>query len=136
MRLFFKTDLDFPDVTVKGAYDELPEIKYPLVTILEIRNDDNSRFRDTRGSHVSNLGYQFDSISGNRGEEMATDVAMRLSAKVDYFLKTYDNGKYLKLRRTDRNSILPLTTDITKIKSSTTYECSIDIDKNIIYDLS
>ena len=37
---------DFQDTTVKGAYDTVPEINYPLITILEIQNTENAKFTD------------------------------------------------------------------------------------------
>ena len=48
---------DFQDTTVKGAYDTVPEINYPLITILEIQNTENSKFTDQiyEGSNLAIL---------------------------------------------------------------------------------
>ena len=51
-------------------------------------------------------------------------------------MKTFSNGRYKTMRRTGRTAILPLVNDNTKIKSSTTYECSLDLKNNIIYKRS
>ena len=133
---FFSKDKDFSDATVKGAYDEIPIVSYPLVTILEILNEDNTKYDDANGENISDLGYQFDCTTGNRSNMLATDAAMLMSKKVDEFMKTYENGRYKSLRRTSRSAILPLVNDNTKINSSTTYTCSLDINKNIIYKSS
>lgn len=67
---------------------------------------------------------------------MATQAATLLSHKIDEFIRTYANGRYKALRRTSRSAVLPLPNDSTKIMSSTTYTCSLDINKNIIYKTS
>ena len=133
---FFAEDEDFPNILVKGAYDEIPVISYPMITILEILNEDNTKYDDANGENVSDLGYQFDAISGNTQEYLATQAASLISRKIDNFIKTYSNGRYKSLRRTSRSAILPLVNDNTKIKSSTTYLCSLDVKNNIIYKLS
>lgn len=133
---FFSHDEDFSDATVKGAYDELPKVKYPLVTILEILNQDNTRYDSADGENVSDLGYQFDCTTGNRDNLLAPDAALLMSKKIDIFIRTYANGRYKALRRSSRSANLPLTNDKTKMKSSTTYTCSVDINTNTIYKLS
>ena len=136
LRDYFSKDDIFKNVTIKGAYDEIPKVSYPLITILEILNEDNQRYDDIKGENISDLGYQFDATTGNLPEMLATDAAMLMSRKIDNFIRTYENGRYRALRRTGRSAVLPLVNDNTKIKSSTTYMCSLDINKNIIYKLS
>ena len=133
---YYEIDEDFSNILVKGAYDEIPVISYPMVTILEILNEDNTQYDDVNGENISDLGYQFDAISGNTKNYLATEAASKISRKIDNFIKTYLNGRYSALRRTSRSAILPLPNDSTKIKSSTTYLCSLDIKNNIIYKLS
>ena len=137
---YFSQDQDFTNVTIKGAYDETPVISYPIITVLEILNQDNTRYDDINGENISDLGYQFDSICGNisiNGDILlATQAATLLSHKIDEFIRTYENGRYKALRRTSRSAVLPLPNDNTKIMSSTTYTCSLDINKNIIYKTS
>lgn len=107
-----------------------------MITILEILNEDNQRYDDVNGENISDLGYQFDAISGNTKDYLATEAASLISRKIDNFIRTFSNGRYKALRRTSRSAILPLPNDSTKIRSSTTYTCSLDIKNNIIYKLS
>lgn len=136
LRDYFSKDDKFNNATIKGAYDETPKVSYPLITILEILNEDNQRYDDINGENISDLGYQFDATTGNLPDMLAPDAAMLMSRKIDDFIKNYENGRYKALRRTGRSAVLPLVNDNTKIKSSTTYMCSLDINKNIIYKLS
>ena len=136
LRDYFSKDDTFNNATVKGAYDEIPKVSYPLITILEILNEDNLKYDDIKGENISNIAYQFDATSGNIPNMLATDAAMLMSKKIDDFMKNYENGRYRALRRTGRSAVLPLVNDNTKIKSSTTYTGSLDIRKNIIYKLS
>lgn len=136
LRDYFSKDEVFSNATIKGAYDEIPIVSYPLITILEILNEDNQRYDDVKGENISDLGYQFDAATGNLPDMLAPDAAMLMSRKIDDFIRNYENGRYRALRRTGRSAVLPLVNDNTKIKSSTTYMCSLDINKNIIYKLS
>ena len=136
LRDYFSKDDKFNNTTIKGAYDEIPVVSYPLITILEILNEDNQRYDDINGENISDLGYQFDATTGNLPDMLAPDAAMLMSRKIDDFIRNYENGRYRALRRTGRSAVLPLVNDNTKIKSSTTYMCSLDINKNIIYKLS
>lgn len=136
LRDYFSKDDIFNNATIKGAYDEIPVVSYPLITIIEILNEDNQRYDDVNGENISDLAYQFDATCGNLPDMLAPDAAMLMSRKIDDFIKNYKNGRYKALRRTGRNAVLPLINDNTKIKSSTTYMCSLDINKNIIYKLS
>lgn len=136
LRDYFSKDEVFSNATIKGAYDEIPVVSYPLITILEILNEDNQRYDDINGENISDLGYQFDATTGNLPDMLAPDAAMLTSRKIDDFIRNYENGRYRALRRTGRSAVLPLVNDNTKIKSSTTYMCSLDINKNIIYKLS
>ena len=123
---------DFIGTTVKGAYDSFPEIKYPLVTILEIQNTENDRFTDNNGEHVSNLSYQIEAYSRDTLELQATDSAMLMSRKINELL----TGPTYKLRRVGNPSIAPLVDDKNVIRSITRYACSLDLDNNIIYSKS
>lgn len=136
LRDYFSKDDKFNNATIKGAYDETPKVSYPLITILEILNEDNQRYDDANGENISDIGYQFDATSGNLPDMLATDAATLISRKIDDFIKNYENGRYRALRRTGRSAVLPLVNDNTKIKSSTTYTGSLDIKRNIIYKLS
>ena len=123
---------DFQDVTVKGAYDTIPEINYPLVTILEIQNTENSKFTDNDGEHVSDLSYQIECCSRNTLHLEATESAMLMGKVVDDLL----TGPNYKLSRVGTPSIVPFIADKDVIRYILRYSCSIDLDKNTIHSRS
>ncbi len=120
---------DFLDVTVKGAYDSVPEINYPLVTILEIQNTENSKFTDNNGEHVSDLSYQIESLSRDTTQLQATESAMLMGKVINNLL----TGQKYKLSRVGTPAIAPLPDDKNIIRYIQTYSCSIDLDTNTIY---
>lgn len=123
---------DFLETTVKGAYDSFPNINYPLVTILEIQNTENSRFTDNNGEHVSDLSYQIESYSRDTLELQATESAMLMSRIINSLL----TGPRYKLRRIGNPAIAPLVDDRNVIRCITRYSCSVDLDTNTIYSRS
>lgn len=120
---------DFQSVTVKGAYDIVPEIDYPLITILEIENTENSRFTDNNGEHVSDLSYQIECCSRNTTELEATESAMLMGRVVNELL----TGSKYKLRRIGTPTLAPIPDDPDIIRYILRYSCSIDLDTNTIY---
>lgn len=123
---------DFQTVTVKGAYDTIPKISYPLITILEIQNTENSRFTDNNGEHVSDLSYQIEYCSRNTTQLEATESAMLMGKVVNDLL----TGPKYKLSRIGTPSIVPITDDKDVIRYILRYSCSIDLDTNTIYSRS
>lgn len=120
------------DTTVKGAYDKIPEIKYPLVTILEIDNSENDRFTDLRGEHISNLGYQIDCYSRDTLELEATESAMLMGNEINKLL----TGDRYRLSRVGTPSIARVPDDDDVIRYILRYDCSVDLDTNTIYSRS
>lgn len=120
---------DFQDITVKGAYDTVPEISYPLITILEIQNTENSKFTDNNGEHVSDLSYQIECCSRNTSKLEATESAMLMGKVVNDLL----TGPKYKLSRVGTPSIVPIVDDKDVIRYILRYSCSIDLDTNTIY---
>lgn len=120
---------DFQDVTVKGAYDTVPKISYPLITILEIQNTENSKFTDNNGEHVSDLSYQIECCSRNTSELEATESAMLMGKIVNDLLI----GPKYKLSRVGTPSIVPIVDDKDVIRYILRYSCSIDLNTNTIY---
>lgn len=120
---------DFQDTTVKGAYDTVPEINYPLITILEIQNTENSKFTDNNGEHVSDLSYQIECCSRNTTELEATESAMLMGKIVNNLL----TGPNYKLSRVGTPSIVPMVDDKDVIRYILRYSCSIGLDTNTIY---
>lgn len=110
----------------------LPQIKYPLVTILEIENTENTRYTDLRGEHISDLGYQIECYSRNTTELEATESAMLMGNQIN---KLLTSEKY-RLARVGTPQILPVTTDEDVMRYILRYNCSVDIDTNTIYSRS
>ena len=123
---------DFQNVTVKGAYDTVPKIQYPLITILEIQNTENSKFTDNNGEHVSDLSYQIESLSRDTTELQATESAMLMGNIINELL----TGPTYKLSRVGTPAIAPLTDDKNIIRYIQRYSCSIDLDNNTIHTRS
>lgn len=123
---------DFQDITVKGAYDTVPEISYPLITILEIQNTENSKFTDNNGEHVSDLSYQIECCSRNTTELEATESAMLMGNIVNKLL----TGPTYKLSRIGTPTLAPIPDDQDIIRYILRYSCSIDLDSNTIHSRS
>ena len=123
---------DFQDITVKGAYDTVPEISYPLITILEIQNTENSKFTDNNGEHVSDLSYQIECSSRNTTELEATESAMLMGNIVNKLL----TGPTYKLSRIGTPTLAPIPDDQDIIRYILRYSCSIDLDSNTIHSRS
>lgn len=120
---------DFIDTTVKGAYDSIPEINYPLVTILELSNIENTRFTDNRGEHVSDLSYQIECLSRNTLELQAPDSAMLMGRTINSLL----TGETYKMRRVGTPVLAPLIDDNDIVRYVQRYSCCIDLDTHTIY---
>lgn len=129
---------DFMEVTVKGAYDNIPAIKYPLITILEIQNTENTRFTDNNGEHISNLTYQIECYSRDTERLQATESAMLMGRTVNALL----TGPRYKMTRIGNPTIMgnastsPFTNDRDIIRYVQRYSCSVNLDTHIIYKQS
>jgi len=123
--------LDYSDTIIKPAYDELPKASYPLITVQEIENVENTRFSDNVGTieHVSNNGYQIDIMSRRRKEFEATESVLFMRSVVNDLL----GGPRYKMTRIDNPLTQPLSEDRTVLRAIARYICSIDLDENTIY---
>lgn len=116
------------NVLVKPVYEENPPIRYPMITIEEIRNSEYVRFTDNLGEHDSNLGYQIDCHTRNLPDLQATEAAMLMGNIVnDLFINTY------KMRRVGEPVLKPLPNDKTILVYTLRYECVFNLDENRIY---
>lgn len=57
---FLEYDGTFSKVEVKKIYEVPRDVTYPLVTIQEIENSENTRYSTDEGEQVTNLSYQID----------------------------------------------------------------------------
>ena len=77
----FKDSEDFKNMLVKEIYEENPPIRYPMITIEEIDNSENTEFTDNIGEHISNLGYQINCYSKNTKTMQAPEAARTIGFK-------------------------------------------------------
>lgn len=114
---------------IKGIYDENPTVDYPMITVFELDNSENTRFSTADGEKVSNLSYQIDCYS--RGTELfqATESAMLMGRVVNKVL----GGKNYKMTRMGTPALMPLIQDKTVIKYSLRYTCVLELETSTIY---
>ena len=115
-------------ILVKEVYEENPPIRYPMITIEEIRNSEYERFTDNLGEHYSHLGYQIDCHTRNLSQLKATEAARLMGNIVnELFMKDY------KMARVGEPILRPLPNDKTILVYSLRYECVLGLDENRIY---
>lgn len=124
--------LDYSNTTVKGAYDKLPKITYPLVNILEIQNTEDYKYTDNNGEHISRLTYQIECLSRDMKNIQAADSAMFMGSIVSSLL----TGERYKMKRVGTPTFIPLVSDQDVIRYVQRYTCSLDLDHNTIYSES
>ena len=120
---------DYVNIVVKGIYDENPKASYPMITIQEIENSENTRFSTADGEQISNLSYQIDCYSGNTENLQATYSAMEMGKIVNDLL----GGPNYKMTRIGTPALMPLIEDKTIIKYSLRYTCVLNLKINTIY---
>ena len=124
----FKDSEDFKNMLVKEIYEENPPIRYPMITIEEIDNSENTEFTDNIGEHISNLGYQINCYSKNTKKMQAPEAARTIGFKVnDIFMNQY------KMARIGQPVLLPMNTDKNVMVYTLRYECAFSLDENRIY---
>lgn len=120
---------DYVDTLVKGIYENNPKITYPMITINEIRNTENTKFSTSTGEKVSNLAYQFDCYSKDL-ENLQAAQSAKLMGKI---LNKLIGGPRYKMNRIGTPVLLPLTQDKTVLKYSLRYSCVLDLERHIIF---
>ena len=64
IKIYLNEDNLFENVMVKKAYDIPNKVKYPLISVQEILNSENTQFSTREGEQVTNLTYQIDVLCG------------------------------------------------------------------------
>lgn len=121
---------EYSDITIKEKYEKYPKIKYPMITIEEITNEDNNRYFDDSGENVSYLAYQIELNCEQDNKRTAIGNVKRLANIVDKYMKT---DKYRCLHRIGGLSKAPLPTDNNVMVGYLRYECNLDVKNNTIY---
>lgn len=119
---------------VKNSYDVPNKIEYPLVTVTEILNSENTRFSTREGEQVTNLTYQIDAYCQNTkltdGTILsAADSAKLLGIKISKLL----GGSRYKMVRVGQDVLQSLAIDNTVKRHIQRYECCLDLRTDTLY---
>lgn len=114
---------------MKDAYKILPKLTYPAFVITEIINEENFKFTDNLGEHVSNVGYQIDCYSRAMQGIEAKDIVSLMGNLVN----SIATGSNYKLRRVGQPVIMTLQTDTSVLMYRLRFEGCIDLDTHTIY---
>jgi len=119
---------DFVDLTVKEVYEKLPKIQYPMITIEELINDEDTRYSSNLGEEFSDMNYQINILTRDVPTMQANEAIRVLANEINKIL-----GEEFKMVRQSSSPILPLPNDTTILQYSMRYSCVFDIIRNIIY---
>ena len=125
----FATNEKYSSMIVKEAYEVYPNITYPMTTIEEIENEDNSRYFDET-ERITNLGYQFVIYSEQSLEKTAIQNVRAIAEILDTYLK---GTRYRCLRRIGSPVIVPLRSDENIMVGYLRYDCCLEQDTHTIY---
>lgn len=121
---------EYSDITIKEEYEKYPTIKYPMVTISEMNNEDVNQYFDDSGENVSYLAYQI-KINAEQSEKYtALQNVTRIGEIIDSYMKT---DRYRCMRRVGDFSKTPMSSDNNIMVGYLRYECYLDIKTNTIY---
>lgn len=129
----FQNLYDYPeynDMLVKKKYQKNPPIRYPMITIEELNNQDEVRYRNSEGEQVDYLGYQIRIDSEETLNHSALENVEIIGDIIDNYLK---GERYWCLRRIGNFAKYPNQYDDNVMVGYLRYECNVDIHKNIIY---
>lgn len=121
---------EYKDILVKEKYEKYPPIKYPMIAISEIKNEDVDRYRNDDGEVVSYLGYQIEINATQNETHTAVKNVDRIANIIDNYMKT---DRYWVMRRIGNLSKAPMINDDNVIVGFLRYECNLDIKTNTIY---
>lgn len=127
---FFSNDENYSNITIKEKYEKYPEIKYPMITIEEIVNEEVNRYTDDGGENISYIAYQLEISAKQSSTLTARENVQAIRDKVDALMK---NDTYRCLRRITSSPITPMQSDNNIMVGYLRYDCHVDIKRNIIY---
>lgn len=120
---------DYAETLVKEAYENYPEISYPLITIEEISNTNTNKYWDGT-EFATDLVYQF-SINCEQTETKTANENARIMADI---LDKYMQGeRYNCLRRRGFTPPRPSISDPNVKTCYLRYDCSLVASQNTIY---
>lgn len=133
LETLFKNNENYPeyqDIIVKKQYEKYPKIRYPIISIQELNNEDVLRYRDDMGEEVTYLGYQIRIDSEQTSTHTALENVEIIGNIIDEYLK---GERYWCLRRIGNFAKYPMQNDDNVIVGYLRYECNVDIKTNTIY---
>lgn len=133
LKELFQNNEDYPeykDIIVKKQYEIYPKIKYPIITIQELNNEDVLKYRNDSGEQVSYLGYQIRIDCEQNEIRSALENVEIIGEIIDNYLK---GDKYWCLRRIGNFAKYPMQSDNNVMVGYLRYECNLDINRNTIY---
>ena len=121
---------EYKNMLVKKSYETYPKIRYPMITIQEITNENVDRYWDGVSDNVSYLAYQI-GINATQDEKLsANENVERIAKIIDNFMQ---GDTYKCMRRVGSLAITPLVSDNNVITGYLRYECYLDLKTNTIY---
>lgn len=142
-RNFLKDNDDYKDMflnpseaeklpfTVKEVYDTQPKIKYPLITVEEITNEEDTNFRNNNGEQISYLVYEISIYSRQTTKYEAPKTVRKIGKLINDYLSS--SLKYRCLTRIGTPALLPSSGDKSIMRYVLRYDCNLDIKGHIIY---
>ena len=119
----------FANTLVKEAYDMIPEIRYPLITIEEIDNTNDNRFWDGQ-EYSTDLAYQFTISCEQSGVRTANENVRLMQTILDKYLQS---ERYNCFRRIGYTAPRPSLDDPNVKVGILRYDCSLVANTHTIY---
>lgn len=127
----FEYPTEVLEMTIKEVYEEIPKIKYPLITIEEINNTEDKNFRNNDGEQVSDLTYQIEIYSRQTTKFQATETVRKIGKIINDYLNNSET--YRCLTRIGTPVLLPVTGDKSIMRYVLRYDCKIELNTHTIY---
>lgn len=117
------------EATIKEAFEMIPEISYPLITIAEIDNSDAHKYWDGE-EFASALGYQF-TINCDQNIIHTANQSVKI---LQYIIDKYLQGeRYYCFRRVGYTAPKPSVDDPNIRTGFLRYDCNLVPSENTIY---
>lgn len=114
---FLEDDGTFSKVEVKKVYEVPRDVTYPLVTIQEIENTENTRYSTDEGEQVTNLSYQIDCYCKTTQLSDGTFLNASDSAKLlGVIVSKLLGGENYKLARVGNSPMVSVNQDNTVMR--------------------
>lgn len=125
----FENSEEYQDITIKEKYERYPKIKYPMVTIEEVTNENVNQYFDGH-ENVSYIVCQIEIAA----EQSETLTAVKNAERIADIIDDYMQGdRYRCMRRLGDAAKSPMSSDDNVMRMYLRYECYVDINTNIIY---